>query len=107
MIGTGGRQQKGRAKTKRNSEGNAPKSPIIRINNDPTITAKANLAMAKLTGQTHLNSPVFELRLSLTPRLQPGVAALTPEFQPFQRLFRAQRQAVKTAEVSSPHNTPG
>lgn len=33
---------------------------------------------------------VFELRLSLTPRLQPGVLGLTSDFQPFQRLFRVQ-----------------
>jgi hypothetical protein len=57
MIGTEGRHQKGRTKTKRNSERNAPESPIIRIHNDPTITAKGNLAMAKLMLPTRATVP--------------------------------------------------
>ena len=43
----------------------------------------ANSGKIKTAGQTHLNSMVFELRLSLTPRLQPGVAALTPALSRF------------------------
>src|SRR5260370_25853163 len=51
---------------------------VLRMTNDETRMTN-QCPKPKYPGQTHLNRRV----LSLTPRLQPGVAALTPAFSRF------------------------